>query len=159
MSQFLEMLKVRLVDAQQRLGAAQAALQKAQVEHQTVMQEFGSWQNAVAVETRREAQQQSTPPAQPSPQLRSQPPMSIPVPPSTPEVNKALLIRDVLRQHPSGITPADVWREVKDHVGRPYVYSVLKRLKDKKQVAERRGKYFLQIVPKQEEVKEPNHVN
>ena len=68
MSQFLEMLKARFADAQQRLQVATANLQKAQLEHQAVMQEFGSWQNAIAVESRREQQQQilPAPPAQPA---------------------------------------------------------------------------------------------
>ncbi len=69
------------------------------------------------------------------------------------------MIRSVLRQHPNGITPAEIWREVKDNVGRAYVYSVLKRLKDRKQVTERRGKYFLQIITKPEEGKESSSLN
>jgi hypothetical protein len=73
-------------------------------------------------------------------------------------VNKTNLIRDVLRQHPNGITPVEVWREVKGHIERNYVYSVLKRLKDSKQVSERRGKYYLQVMPKSEEDKEGNSI-
>jgi hypothetical protein len=191
-SQFLDTLKARLADAQQRLQVAQQTLQKAQLEHNAVMQEYGSWQNAVAVETRREQQQQqpNASPALPPPTFAPLQPerriiRSIPVAVSQPgtaqqpqhltpqvaaslgmqlparndsEINKADLIRDVLQQHPNGITPADVWRKVRDHVGRAYVYSVLKRLKDRKQASERRGKYFLQIVPKAEE-KEIGHVN
>ena len=180
MSQFLEMLKARFADAQQRLQVATANLQKAQLEHQAVMQEFGSWQNAIAVESRREQQQQilPAPPAQPAKAVTviatapivsqqswgSSPAAVAPVlqtpPANESEVNKADLIRGVLRQHPNGITPADVWREVREQVGRAYVYSVLKRLKDRKQVAERRGKYFLQIAPKSvDESKESDHLN
>jgi hypothetical protein len=185
MSQFLEMLKARLSDAQQRLQVAQVNLSKAQAEHQAVMQEFGSWQNAVSVESRREQQQPiAAPPPAPPATFSAQPvrriigsvttvppqhfaPAATPAAPtmeapsvSGSEINKADLIRDVLRENPNGITPADLWRKVKDHVGRPYVYSVLKRLKDRKKVAERRGKYFLQIEPKQtEEAKESPHVN
>jgi hypothetical protein len=164
MSQFLDILRARLADAQQRLQIAQANLVRVQTEHQAVMQEYGSWQNAVAVETRREAQEQAQIQASERVLAGGSPPTPVPhlaVPLVAPgsEINKVHLIRDVLRQHPNGITPADVWREVKDHVGRAYVYSVLKRLKDRKQVAERRGKYFLQITPKPEETKEPNHVN
>jgi len=165
MGDFLEMLKARLADAQQRLQVAQAALQKAQLEHNAVMQEFGSWQNAVAVETRRE---QNSAQATVRIVVGASPPAAARVIASTPampsvvpsDINKAELIRDVLRQYPNGITPADLWREVRDQVGRAYVYSVLKRLKDRKQVAERRGKYFLQIVPKaSEDNKEPGHIN
>jgi hypothetical protein len=62
-----------------------------------------------------------------------------------PETNKTEMIREVLRQHTNGITPAQVWINVKDKVGRNYVYSVLKRMKDKDEVKERRGKYYLQV--------------
>jgi hypothetical protein len=167
MSQFLETLKARLADAQQRLQVAQTALQKAQVEQQAVMQEYASWQNAVAVETRRE-QQQNTPTLPPAPSVQTSHVISVvatprPLPQAqhssvasadVPEINKSHLIRSVLRQHPNGITPADVWREVKDQVGRAYVYSVLKRLKDKKQASERRGKYYLLVEVKPEDGKE-----
>jgi hypothetical protein len=162
MSQFLEMLKTRLADAQTRLQLAQVALQKATIEHQAVMQEFSSWQNAVNVESRREMQDQVT--QQPQPLARAVPVNVVtqPLASSThihhaavsPEINKSNLIREVLRQHPNGVSPADVWKEVRDHVGRAYVYSVLKRLKDRKQASERRGKYFLLVDVKPEEDKE-----
>jgi hypothetical protein len=44
---------------------------------------------------------------------------------------------------------------VKTRIGRrTYVYSVLKRLKDRKQIIERRGKYYLPEAPKVVEVNE-----
>ncbi len=37
---------------------------------------------------------------------------------------------------------------------RAYVYSVLKRLKDKDQIIERRGRYFFRVTPKLAEAKD-----
>ena len=62
--------------------------------------------------------------------------------------NKTQLIRDALALHP-GLTPAQVWGAVKTRITRrTYVYSVLKRLKDRKQIVEGRGKYYLPVAPK-----------
>jgi hypothetical protein len=166
MSQFLDMLKERLVDAQRRIQVTQVQLQQAQAHHQAMMQEVTSLQTLVSVETQREqlelqkrAQSQnqprpSTPPAAalPAPSATT-PPAVTPVVPHT-EVNKAEIIREVLRQHPNGITPSELWAKVRDQVERPYIYAVLKRMKDKKQVTERRGKYYLPLTPKSEEGKE-----
>jgi hypothetical protein len=174
MSQFLETIKERVADSQRRLQASTVKLQQAQAEHQAVSQEFVSWQNAFNVEARREQleqlnenqkraeQQKPQAPPQPIsgsiavqlPALRVSatgivtPPESLP---DTPEISKTKMIKDVLLNNSNGITPAEVWKKVQDHhVGRAYVYSVLKRLKDKKQVLERRGKYYL-LMPKTEE--------
>jgi hypothetical protein len=184
MSQFLETLKARLADAQQRLQTANQKLHIAQQEQQAAMTEFSSWQNAVVVEHRRE--NPNAAPAQPthfivnqgqqlpvrlvSRAMQSQPhnPAIQPVIPvqsvqpsaqtvtvadqlgAGDQVNKTDLIRDVLRQNPNGIKPAEVWKQIKDQVARAYVYSVLSRLKEKKHVSERRGKYYLQVIPKEE---------
>ena len=66
-----------------------------------------------------------------------------------PEVNKTEKVRDALREHATGITPAQLWVEVKDfQVSRPYLYSVLKRLRDNDEVSVRRGgKYILKPKP------------
>jgi hypothetical protein len=169
MSDFLETLKLRFADAQQRLQISQQNLQRVQHEHAQITAEFSSWQNAVAVETRKEQQAAAAQSvamnrivaaainATAAPLALSS--ASVPATPcqtrsEDPEMNKTTLIREVLRQHPNGVTPVDVWKEVKDRVARPYVYSVLKRMKDKKQVAVRRGKYFLAVVLKSEESKD-----
>jgi hypothetical protein len=175
MSQFLETLKLRLADAHQRLQLAQVNLGRSQQEHAAVMAEFTSWQNAVNVETRKEqltaaqaaATATSTKPNQSAPIAPQLPaPTSAPAPVSTTpdahtngsDVSKANLIREVLRQHPNGITPADVWKAVRDQVGRPYVYSVLKRLKDRKQVLLRRGKYSLVVAVEPKEGKDQSAI-
>jgi hypothetical protein len=69
-------------------------------------------------------------------------------------VNKTEIIRDVLRAHPNGLTPVEIWRSVKEHIlRRSYVYAVLGRLKDRDQVTVRRGKYFFRATTKPEDVK------
>ncbi len=98
----------------------------------------------------------------PTPAAPANPETPIAVQPESPADlgSKTDAIREVLRQHPEGITPVDVWKEVKDNVGRAYVYSVLKRFKDKKQVSVRRGKYFLlQVASTLEEDKENSTVH
>jgi hypothetical protein len=171
MSQFLETLKARFVDAQARLQTAQQKLQQAQAEHNAAMQEFASWQNAVTVEAKRENPDAQPFPAQPQPVAvmhRVQQYQAIPVVPgvapqsqSQPaaheQVNKTHLIREVLRQNPNGTKPADLWRRLKDNnVSRAYVYAVLNRLKERKQVSERRGKYFLLVGARSEETAKEN---
>jgi hypothetical protein len=48
------------------------------------------------------------------------------------------------------MSPADIWKEMEPQMkNRAYLYSVLKRLKDRGDARERRGKYFLN--PKIEE--------
>jgi len=168
---FVDELMRRLADAQQRVQLSQNRLQLAQSEHQAVMQELQSLQVLINLERHRpphgrEGRQtpDSTPPPPeagragtgvateivshrvlPPPNQESSVPTS-----NGAEVNKTEIVRDVLRRNPTGITPAQIWMVVRDRVDRPYVYSVLKRLKDNRQVTERRGKYYL-VVQKAEE--------
>jgi hypothetical protein len=168
MSDFLEKLRERHADAQKRLTVAQLALQKAQQEHANVAAEFNSWNFALAAEQRRE-QAEAAARQGPSPTIvasTGRPQTPVPVPTHAPaqsllpgntsanggaEQNKTNLIRESLQRHPAGMKPVEVWKEVRDQVARPYVYSVLSRMKEKKQVIVRRGKYFLQITEKSEE--------
>ena len=62
------------------------------------------------------------------------------------DVNKTEMIRAVLRRHPAGITPAELWQELNGEVSRDYVYAVLKRLKDRDQISYRRKKYSLRDI-------------
>jgi hypothetical protein len=158
MSQFLDTLRQRLVDSQRVLQDKAQVLQKAQLEHQLAAQEHASWANAVATETRREQQLAAQVPPMIGPQPEASKPADLLVPQlphlpeteATSEPNKSLLIRNVLQRHPSGIRPIAVWHELRNQVPRPYIYSVLSRMKQKKQVRETKGKYFLiQASPKQ----------
>jgi hypothetical protein len=68
--------------------------------------------------------------------------------------NKTELVRELLAQHPEGMTPAEIWHALRNHVARAYVYSILKRLKDADEIIylRRRKKYSLRVVSKSEEV-------
>ncbi len=164
-NQFIGMLRARLNDAQSRLAEKQAKLQVAQTEHQMAMQEVGSLQTLINLETTREqqriaAEQRSSPQGASRPNLPP-PARNLPVAPAPQEpagtqsiavsgdqpqhTNKTTVVRDVLRKHTNGITPADVWRLAQNKVDRPYVYSILKRMKDRGEVEERAGKYYLQV--------------
>ena len=168
MSEFIDMLKQRLDDAQKRLQETQNYLQQAQARHQAVAQEFTSLQTLINLENAR-AQKAAQESARAVVVPVKDPVFNLPVMTAfpvnatqavagavsganaAPEINKTQMIREVLRQHTNGISPAQVWLNVKDDVERNYVYSVLKRMKDKGEVKERRGKYYLQVVSSKEE--------
>ncbi|MCU1335335.1 MAG: hypothetical protein JWO19_916 [Bryobacterales bacterium] len=186
MENFLDTLKARHVDAQQRLVEATERFKILQAEHTAVSAKFqnanawyqyltaevASWQKTIESETRRmeaqakQAQQQATQATPAAPATITQTPAAAqPRPEATPEathesnasagdINKTELIRELLQQNSNGMTPAEVWRAVKEQIPRrSYVYSVLGRLKDRDQVSvNRRGKYFFRI-PKMEEMK------
>ncbi len=147
MSQFLEELKIRLVDSAKRLQAAQQKTAIAQAELQAVTQEYNSLQHLANVEAARNQQSAGTPITVNVTSRIVQPAL-----PQASETNKTETIRELLRQHPTGMTPTDIWKEVKDQMAhRPYLYSILKRLKDKDEVTVRRGKYVMKIMPKADE--------
>jgi len=149
MSDFLNELKYRLQDAQRRLQAAQQDSQAAQAKLNAVAQEFNSLQFLVNAETAKQSQSagSATPPTPVTPSAQTTLSQS-------PELNKTDLIRGLLRDHPAGMTPTEIWRLVKGQIThRAYLYSVLKRLKDRDEVSVRRGKYVPKIMTKNEEDK------
>jgi hypothetical protein len=156
MNQFLEELKSRMEDAQRRLQLAAAALQAAQVQHQAIAQEFGSLQFLFQVETRKAqggAAHAASVPQQAAIRAQVTPIQSPPADQTEP--NKTELVRDVLRQHPDGMQPKDLWKAVSGQIGhRPYLYSILKRLRERGDVFQKRGKYFPKMTPKPEDGKE-----
>jgi hypothetical protein len=172
MSDFLNMCKERLAEAQRRFMHSQATLQRAQQEFAQAQLEFNNWQGVVAAETRRLALQQQAAQANqtvlaiavPAPQSTAPQILAVPHHQTKPvvsttsegntEVNKTELVRELLAQHPEGMTPIEVWNVLKNQIARPYVYSILKRLKDADQVIyqRRRKKYSLRVPQKPEEV-------
>lgn len=141
MSQFLETLKSRMIDAQKRHQLANQKLQAAQAEFNAATQEFVSWQNAVRVEATKE----QSAAAQASEGIPTHP-VHEDGGPKVQEVNKTDAVRNLMRNHPGGIRPSDLWMELKGQIGyRPYLYSILKRLTDRGEVVKRRGRYFLKV--------------
>lgn len=146
---FFEELKSRGQDAARRVAEAQKELQAAQTKFQAVAQEHNSIQHLIAVEqaNRTNEKQKEFFPIDQKPDLT---PQSEPLPAE----NQTDAVRKILSQHPTGITPSDMWKQLRTQIKyRAYFYSILKRLRDKDQVIVRRGKYFLKLVPKAEETK------
>jgi len=147
MSTFLETLQSRLAEAEKNLEQAQKRLTLAHAQSAEAVTEVEGWKKAVAAELRREQQASGVAPhPQPEPEANA----TSPDPNS--ELNKTQMVREILRQNPTGMTPAAIWGRMKNQIAhRPYLYSILKRLKDKDQVFIRRGKYFYRVSPKTEE--------
>lgn len=149
MMDFLEECKVRFTEVQKRVQQTQQELQAAQGRHQAALQEANSLQFMIHTETIR-LQQNNTIPVPTEPKA-----IPADVASNQLEVNKTDMIRDLLSRHPTGMTPTEIWREVKSQMThRAYLYSVLGRLKDRDEVTVRRKKYFLRVVTKPAEGKE-----
>lgn len=168
MSITLDDLTLRLTAAQQRLAEADQRLKHAQQIQAYASYEVSTWTAAVNIEKNREEARQKAAsiPATTSVSGNATPTQAeIPAkqsaseaaqPHESQEVNKTEMIRDLLRQNPTGLTPSDLWKRVKaQFTHRPYLYSVLKRLKDRDEVTVKRGKYLLKTIQKVEEQK-PN---
>jgi uncharacterized protein HemX len=173
MPTILEDLKLRLAAAQARHAVAQQKLQVAQVEFNSATAEVNIWNNAVMIETRDES-------ARAAEAAKDQIPIDLPseatveaavsdaeqieVQPEEDEepVNKTEAVREILRQNPGGMTPAALWaafQQQAPNTRRNYLYSVLKRLRDYEEVAQRRGKYVLKVKPPTNEEKGGLFVN
>lgn len=154
-------LKIRHAEAQKRLQAAQQEAQAVQTRYQAIAQEFNSLQLLLNVEAAKPENKPEDKTAQPAITVVARA-VSV-VPQATtgqtalPLVaeNKTDMIRELLRQYPGGIAPTELWKQVKTRMThRAYLYSILKRLKDKGEVMVKRGKYIAKIMPKPEEEKE-----
>lgn len=147
MSSFIDELTSRAAEAQKRLQIAQQEMQAAQARLQAVAQEFNSLQFLLVTETSK-AQQKKT---QAGPASSNAAVAQSAATQQAPDVNKTDLIRDVLKQHAGGITPSEIWKEVKGQVKhRAYLYSVLKRLRDRDEVLVKKNKYLLRLLAKPE---------
>jgi hypothetical protein len=129
--------------------------------------EFNVWNAAYSYELkeqekrdRLEAEEKAKQPSLPGTILPAETETQSSAPPvyeSAPEthqesVNQTEIVRDALRLRPSGMTPGDLWKAHKGEISsRPYLYSILKRMRDKDEATLRRGKYILK--PKPIEVK------
>jgi len=146
----LEVAKVRMAEAQKKYLAAQAdhqgatqRLQTATTEFQQAANESNSYQTLVNLWTRKE--QEITKGVSDTTKMAESVTVAIEPssPSSAPEVNKTELVCELLRQNPAGMTPSDIWAKMdKEIKNRAYLYSVLKRLKDRGVAREKRGKYF-----------------
>ena len=147
MSDFLEMLKIRAAEAQERANGTKQVMDAAQAAYMKAASEAASWNNALQAELRRAVQQEKIDEA--TDVVDSSPPVQLP------EINKTEIIRNALRSRPTGLTPRDLWRLVRDDIpNRAYVYSVLNRLKARDQATVRRGKYYIRTQKQDSEPEE-----
>jgi len=158
MSVFLDTLKQRWVEAHQRQKESGEALAALQAKHAINLQENTHWQKAYEMEKIREEQVEAAAKSDQIPLIATSAESILPettiTEVSKAEVNKTDLVLDLLRQHPSGMWPGDIWAVVHAEIkGRAYLYSILKRLKDREQVRARNGKYFIRVPSKPEEAK------
>jgi hypothetical protein len=172
MSTVLDGLKERLEGAKVRLSAAQQRHQASQLELNAATAEHNVWNAAYTIELREDEKrtaaaqenQMSLPEVQRIELIRVQSIdtnriQSIDTNPHEQSdggeapVNKTDLVRDALRAHATGLTPADLWKALGKHfTSKAYLYSILKRLRDHDEVVlKRSGKYVLK--PKHVEAK------
>jgi hypothetical protein len=167
MAKILEEIQTRLAEAQKQLAEATQSLTLAQQKHQAAQHNFNVWNMAFQVEQRDEQLKQAV-----AIEKQSELPLSGTKPQSVSPLavieqhieqqadnsespNKTDVVRNLLKQHPSGMSAVDIWKEVGAQFNhRPYLYSVLKRLRDRNEIAKRRNRYCLTVIPKAEEAKE-----
>jgi hypothetical protein len=142
MSEYLESLKADLAQAQKRLQDAQVEAQRINVIFQNAHADVQALQRIVDNQLRKEQQPAAAANGIAGGEEAQNVIASAEPQGEVPELNKSKLIRETLRQH-AGMTPGEVFDVVKAHVGRAYVYSVLKRMRDNNQVIIRRKKYYL----------------
>jgi hypothetical protein len=165
MSKILEELQVRVTDSKSRLDTATKLFQQAQVVFQQAQQDHNVWSAAFLAEQRDEQRRDAAATAkqlplptehvQPKPPTWAEENVSDLAAEPTEGFNKTDTVRALLRRHPTGMTAVDIWNEVSDDFKhRPYLYSVLKRLRDREEIVKRRNKYCLKLTPKTEEAHE-----
>jgi hypothetical protein len=162
MPNILEELRNRILEAQSRLTETGRKLQLAQRAHEIASNDVAVWRAAFDSENReQQSRQEAAIASQPVfegfvsqvEQIAQTPPdneiaTSAEAPPASPSEttnpNKTEIIRALLRQHPTGLTPPQIWLQVGEQFKhRPYMYSVLKRLKDRDEISFRRNKYVI----------------
>lgn len=152
MESIIQELQKRIADAEKRVNDAGLTLQEADKAYHAAISEFHVWRSALDAETRSQNSSQAV--------FAGMEELVSPVLAAAAEtgaaniekadsvqtggINKTELIRTLLRQNPAGLTPPQIWEQVADQFKhRPYLYSVLKRLKDHDEVVTRRNKYML----------------
>jgi hypothetical protein len=160
MTKITDELQIRVAESKERLDKAEKDFKVAQAAFQTAQQDHNVWSLALQAEARDEQRKNAAATERQLP-LPSVKPQSVAAVVSEQPIdnsealNKTDVVRNLLRQHPTGMSAVDIWKEVGAQFNhRPYLYSVLKRLRDRNEIVKRRNKYCLTVIPKVEEVKE-----
>jgi len=170
MSTILEELKERLEAAKLRTVSTQLKFIAAQADNQAALTDVTVWTNAVNAEMREQERlaAEADEKQMPLPQISIEPrPITasaiIPIPQpivddqsgsanATDSVNQADLVRDLLRERGVRMAPNEIWNALEGKISsRAYLYSILKRMRDKDEITKYRNKYS--IKPKPVEVK------
>jgi len=175
MTKIVDELQLRVADAKKHLDIVTQTFQTVQQALQTAQHTYNVWNLALQVEQRDEQLRQSkanekqlqlptTAPGvapAPAPLASVTAPIASEQPADNSEaLNKTEVVRTLLRQHPAGMSAVDIWKEIGAQFNhRPYLYSVLKRLRDREEIVKRRNKYCLTVLPKAEEAKEQSVVH
>ena len=164
MNPLLEGMKERLEIARTRLQKAQQTFQAAQAELQAATGEYTTWNSAISLLMREEEKRAAEANEKQIPMdLPDLKPTSNDAPTAKPSdaddallqraqestlVNQTEKVREILRAHNSGLTPAGIWEEGRHDISsRAYLYAILKRLRDSDEVVFRRGKYQFKSKP------------
>lgn len=180
MTKIIEELQARVADSKSRLDAATRDFQVAQGVFQQAQQNFNIWNGALQIELRDEqrraaAAAENQLPLPTAPQIHksaatqeaglkqqedfTDAPVDL-VDDARENFNKTASVRNLLSHHPAGMTAVDIWNEVRaDFKHRPYLYSVLKRLRDREEIIKRRNKYCLKLIPKAQEAQDQTVVH
>lgn len=161
MSTILEELQARCDDAKKRFDDANRAFQQVQQNLVSTQQNYNIWAQAVQAEIRDEQSRQAAAAEKQMPLPTTQPEAprllldaQIVSDDNSDSLNKTDIVRELLHRHPDGMTAIQIWQEVGSQFKhRPYLYSVLKRLRDRDEVTMRRKKYCLKLAAKVEEAK------
>jgi hypothetical protein len=149
----LEELQARVQEAQKKLAETSQQLQQAQQAQAQAQQQFSIWSGALQTISREQIVLEAAAKANQLP-LPGAKPVEATVPPitsaeaeshgSAEPVNKTEIILELVRQHPMGISASDIWRQAGNQLKhRPYLYNVLKRLRDREEITLRRNKYAI----------------
>ena len=141
-------------ESQQTLATAQAMFQKSQAALAAAQQQMHGWSIALATVEAEEAERKQVknekqldlPAVSATPETQLATPLSEPEE-TTGAAGKTEMVRDLVRQHPQGMTATEIWSHVQDRFNhRAYLYNILKRLTKNGEFSERRGgKYVSRI--------------
>lgn len=149
MSTVLDGLRERLELAKGRLARAQMAHVAATNELNLAVTEHNTWNAAVQIEQREEAGRQL--PLAEFPRESQQTADSATQDLHEEPINRTELVREQLRLHAGGMTTPELWKALSGQItSRAYLYSILKRLRDRDEITRKRGKNILKPKPTEE---------
>jgi hypothetical protein len=140
----IEYLKSGFEKAQKRFQETQQRMQAMQLEFNKMAQEFNAWQTLYQAEMAKQGNDLIAPPPTISLTFNGRRLHNAQIQPlKSSKPSQTEVVRNALKERQAGLTPNEIWKEVESQmVNRTYLYSVLKRLKERGDVFERRGKYY-----------------